>query len=121
MPIREGPYAADIRRQKVNGASLAYQVHSEGSGRPPALFVHGYSGRSTSDVAYPDLLNALAQAFTVYALDLRGHGGSATETADFSMTACADDVATFAKALGVEGAVYIGHSFGGFIGLYSEV
>ncbi len=112
--------ASDIRYVTVNGARLGYQVHAEGSGKPPAVFVHGYSGRATG-ATYPVLLNALAEAFTVYALDLRGHGASASQAEGFSMTAVADDVAAVVQELGLAGALYIGHSFGGFTGMYCEV
>ena len=110
----------DIRIAAVNGVKLAYQVHGEGSGRPPALFVHGYSGRATGDRTYPVLIPALAEVFTVYALDLRAHGASASETQEFSMTACADDVAAVVALLGLDQPFYVGHSFGAFTGLYCE-
>ncbi len=111
---------SDIRFVNVNGARLGYQVHGEGSGKPPALVVHGYSGRTTGETAYPDLLRLLAEVFTVYALDLRAHGSSAAQTQGFSMAAVADDVAAVAEALDIMGALFIGHSFGGFTGLYCE-
>lgn len=112
---------SEIRYVVVNGIRLGYQVHSEGSGKPPVVFVHGYSGRSTGDGSYPALLPALAEQFTVYALDLRGHGASASQVEGFSMTAVADDVAAVVQELRLTGALYIGHSFGGFTGMYCEV
>lgn len=105
----------------VNGARLGYEVRSEGSGLPPAVFVHGYSGRSTGEATYGELLGALADAFTIYALDLRGHGASAAATENWSLSMVADDVAAFARALGIEGAFYIGHSIGAFTGMFCEV
>ncbi|RYY28774.1 MAG: alpha/beta hydrolase [Sphingomonadales bacterium] len=110
----------DIRYLSVNGARLGYQVHSDGSGKPPAIFLHGYSGRSTGDI-YGTLVERLAEYFTLYALDMRGHGASASEVEGFSMGAVADDVAAFVCALGLTGALHIGHSFGGFTGMYCEV
>lgn len=110
----------EIRHIDVNGARLGYEVHSEGSGRPPAIFMHGYSGRSTGD-CYSNFLPLLAAEFTLYAFDARGHGASASQVEGFSMTAVADDVAAFAHALGITGALYIGHSFGAFTGMYCEV
>jgi pimeloyl-ACP methyl ester carboxylesterase len=112
---------SEIRYAAVNGARLGYQVHSEGSGKPPAIFAHGYSGRSTAMRAYQDVLAALAKDFTVYALDLRGHGASASEIDGWSIEAATDDIEVFARQLDLVGALYIGHSFGGFTGLYSEV
>lgn len=111
----------DIRYIDVNGVRLGYQVRSEGSGNPPALFVHGYSGRSTGDDIYGHLLRDLEREFTVYAIDLRGHGTSASQVEGWSMSAAADDVAAFVRALGLSRPLYIGHSFGGFTGMYCEV
>lgn len=109
-----------IRYASVGGVRLGYQVHSETSGRPVAIFTHGYSGRSTDMKAYDALLGALAEEFTVYALDLRGHGSSASEIDGWSIEASADDVAAFVTELKLEGALYVGHSFGGFTGMYCE-
>ena len=111
---------AELRYADVNGARLGYEVHGEAPGRPATVFVHGYSGRSTGD-GYGELVDALARVFTVYSLDLRGHGASVSEVQGFSMTAAADDVAAFSRSLGLTGALYIGHSFGAFTGMYCEV
>jgi pimeloyl-ACP methyl ester carboxylesterase len=111
---------SEIRYASLDGARLGYQVHSEGSGKPNAIFAHGYSGRSTNMQAYAALLGDLAEQFTVYALDLRGHGASASEVKGWSIEASSDDIAAFANQLGIVGALYIGHSFGGFTGMYCE-
>ena len=111
---------SEIRYAALESARLGYQVHSEGSGKPSAIFAHGYSGRSTDMKAYEALLRDLADDFTLYALDLRGHGASAAEIQEWSIEASADDIAAFAKQLGLTDALYIGHSFGGFTGMYCE-
>ena len=111
---------SEIRYASLNGVRLGYQVHSEGSGNPPAIFAHGYSGRSTEMKAYEAVLQDLAEEFTVYALDLRGHGASADAIEEWSIETSADDIAAFAKQLGLAGALQIGHSFGGFVGMYCE-
>ena len=67
---------SEIRHVSVNRSSLGYEVHSEGSGRPAALFVHGYSGRGTRMPLYASFLEGLAKEFTVHVLDLHGHGSS---------------------------------------------
>jgi len=113
--------ANDIRQITVNGATLGYEIHGEGSGKSPAIFVHGYSGRGTGGAAYPELIDALSAEFTVYVLDARGHGASANEVETFSISAVADDVVSFARELGLTRPVYVGHSFGAMAGLYGEV
>ncbi len=111
---------ADLRHITVNGVSLGYDVRGEASGGPPAVFVHGYGGRSTGQETYGELLDALAKDFTVYALDLRGHGGSAKATG-WSLPQVADDVAAFVRTLELRHALYVGHSIGGFTGMFCAV
>jgi pimeloyl-ACP methyl ester carboxylesterase len=111
---------SEIRFASFNGVRLGYQVRSEGSGKPAAIFAHGYSGRSTNMKAYEAVLGELAEEFTVYALDLRGHGASAAAVEGWSIEASTDDIAAFVTQLGLAGALYIGHSFGGFAGMYCE-
>lgn len=112
---------SDLRQIAVGSAQLGYEVRSEGTGRPAAVFVHGYSGRSTGDETYGELLSLLEAEFTIYAFDLRGHGSSASSFEDWSLATVADDVAVLVAKLGIEGAMYIGHSIGGFTGMYCQL
>lgn len=111
---------AHLRHVTVNGVSLGYDVRGEASGGTPVVFVHGYGGRSTGEETYGELIGALAENFTVYALDLRGHGGSAAAEG-WSLPQVADDVAAFVQALGLRDALYVGHSIGGFTGMFCAV
>lgn len=111
---------APIQHIEVNGARLAYVHHAGPRRRPPLVFVHGYALRSTGSI-YAPLIDALTADFDVYALDMRGHGASASSFANWSQAAIADDVAGFVKKLGLRGAVYAGHSLGGFTGLFAQI
>ena len=62
-----------IRHMEVEGVSLGYSVHGEGSKGPPIVFAHGLAMRSTAG-PYEELLELLSRHGPVYALDLRGHG-----------------------------------------------
>ncbi len=109
-----------IRYVDVPGAQLGYEVIGEGSGKPPLLMVHGYSLRSTGTI-YTPLYADLAEQFTIYALDTRGHGASAHLVEGWTFTQMAQDVAVAAQNLGIVGAVHAGHSYGGFLGLLTEL
>lgn len=109
-----------IQTIEVNGARLAYETHIATAGAPPLVFVHGYAMRATGPT-YRLMLEILARTYSVYALDLRGHGGSAAASAGWSLEALADDVAAFPAALGLSGAVYVGHSLGGLTGLNAAI
>lgn len=77
---------------------------------PVVIALHGITAHGRS-------FRALAGALPdhrVIAPDLRGRGGSRDVTGPFSMAAHADDVARIAEATGVEQAVVLGHSMGGF-------
>lgn len=109
-----------IRYVDVPGAALGYEVIGEGSGKPPLVMIHGYSLRSTGPL-YRDLYGHLRQAFTIYALDTRGHGASAHLVEGWTFTQMADDIAAAVSNLGLSGAVHAGHSYGGFMGLLTEL
>ncbi|WP_374570300.1 alpha/beta fold hydrolase [Phenylobacterium sp.] len=109
-----------IRTISLNGVTLGYSVHGDGSGKPPLVFVHGYCVRSTGG-PYEQLIDLLADRYTVYALDLRGHGASAGALEGWSVEALADDVVAFSRALGLGAPVYVGHSLGGFTGVFAEI
>ena len=119
-----GPVAAqgapELRHADVNGARLGYQTYPGPRGAPALLFVHGYNLRSTGPI-YGDLLGRLATTHTVHALDMRGHGGSARATADWSLEQLADDAAAFSRALRLDRPAYVGHSFAGAVGMLAAL
>ena len=109
-----------IDRIAVDGVRLGYTRYGAGSDKPSMVFAHGYAMSSTGGI-YDKLLHGLARDYVVYALDLRGHGASAAAVAGWSFEAIADDVVRFARALGLERPVFVGHSFGAVIGLLAAI
>lgn len=80
-----------------------------GNGAPPVLFVHGW----TCDHTYfAPQFDHFGRDHRVVAVDLRGHGASEAPEGDYGIPVLADDVATTARRLGLEGAVAVGHSMG---------
>ncbi|MFD9356069.1 alpha/beta fold hydrolase [Streptomyces sp. NPDC060031] len=98
------------RTLTVNGIELAYQAAGPGGGEP--LLLLAALGESSEDWA--PVRDELARERRVYALDLRGHGGSA-RTAEYSLELMRDDVLGFLDALGLDRADLIGHSMGGVV------
>ncbi len=115
----EAALSTTIEFVEINGARLAYERHGT-PGRPALVFVHGYGLRGTGPL-YAPLIAKLATEFDVYALDLRGHGASASAHQDWSQTTIADDVAAFVNHMGLKGAIYVGHSLGGFTGMLAQI
>lgn len=111
---------ADIKHLRLGDVELAYSVYGEDKKGTPIVFVHGYMGRATGQ-PYEELLNLLARDRMVYAVDMRGHGGSADAMTQWSLNVLADDVVAFTQALGLEKPVFAGHSLGAFVGLLAEM
>lgn len=117
--MSSSPSVSVTRLVEADGVHLAYEIIGEGSGKQPLVFIHGYSMRSTGTL-YAPLYRYLAEAFTIYALDTRGHGASAHLT-DWSFVKMANDVAAAVNNLGLINAYHAGHSYGGFMGLLTEL
>ena len=94
--------------QCSDGTQLAwYEWPGDG---PPLLLVHatGFHARCWDQVV------ARLPERRCYALDLRGHGRSARPAPPYPWPRFAQDVAELARALGLRGALGVGHSLGGY-------
>ena len=94
----------------VNGMSLYYT--KTGSGRP-LIMLHG-NGETHS--IFKKAIPLLAERFTVYAIDSRGHGESSAPES-YHYDDMAEDVLRFIEALHLEKPALYGFSDGGIIGL----
>jgi pimeloyl-ACP methyl ester carboxylesterase len=89
-----------------NGVRLAY-VEQGDPGGVPVVLLHGLSDSLHSF----DLLRPLLpRAWRVFAVTLRGHGGSDKPEQGYAMPMLAADVAAFLDAFDIERAVLVGHS-----------
>jgi pyruvate dehydrogenase E2 component (dihydrolipoamide acetyltransferase) len=98
---------------EADGVRLRYLKLGDAEG-DPVIFLHGYGA---------DLNNwlfnqpAIAEQRTTYALDLPGHGGSAKDVGEGTVSSMAGAVLTFMRRLGIERAHFVGHSMGGAVAL----
>ena len=98
---------------EVDGARIHYL--DEGSG-PPLLLIHGLAGQMRH-FTY-SLLDRLKGDYRVVILDRPGSGYSTRPPqASAAISAQARVIASFAKALGLERPLVVGHSLGGAIAL----
>lgn len=97
----------DAQTVKVNGIDLYYEVYGKGE---PLLLLHGWTQSSTFWDPY---IPVYAQYFSVYAIDLRGHGRSSPLSDGFSIQKTADDVLALLDLLQMQQVRAIGLSFGG--------
>lgn len=94
----------------VNNVNLYYEVAGSGA---PLVMVHG---NGESHRIFDKAVPLLAEHFTCYLLDSRGHGQSQPVT-EYHYEDMAEDVFQFIQALHLENVTYYGFSDGGIIGL----
>lgn len=95
--------------QSKDGTAIAYERSGEG---PPLVLVHG--GLATH-VRWTPIIPALAQHFTVYAIDRRGRGGSG-DSQPYALEREFEDIAAVVDSVGTEVNV-LGHSHGALCAL----
>lgn len=95
---------------KVNGLKLYFERGGKGNS---LILLHG-NGQTHKifDKAFP----LLAEHFTVYAIDSRGHGQS-TPISEYHYEDIADDIKQFIEVQGLNRPILYGLSDGGIIGL----
>lgn len=100
-------------REKVNGVELYYQKLGQGA---PLLLLHGHH---LDGSMYEKIMAPLALHYTVYSLDMRGHGLSTGQSADHYQIEV-EDLAEFIKKLGLRGAYCFGFDAGGLVAMMLE-
>lgn len=96
------------RAAETPTAAIYYQVAGEG---PPVVLVHGLSG---SGRWWARNVDALAEQFRVFVVDLLGFGSS-RGAHPFQLRDAAAYLAAWLDRLGIDRASIVGHSMGGFI------
>ncbi len=92
---------------KLDGYSTHYIEKGEGE---PVILVHGFFYDS---YMWNKNIDALADRFKVYALDLWGFGYSTREPMDYGYPLYADQLLKFMDALNIQKASLVGQSMGG--------
>jgi len=95
-----------MQRVAVNGAELEYEVSGSGE---PVLLIHGTGVATTF---YPTMTEAALSGYRLIRYHRRGWAGSSRTTPPFLISDHAADAAALLKALGVQKAHIVGHSFG---------
>ena len=93
----------------VNGMNIHYATAGAG---PPVVLLHGLGA---SHLSWQENIAALAESFTVYAMDIPGHGDSVKEGVSYTVDAGVSFTFGFLDALGLSSAALVGNSMGGLI------
>jgi len=96
-------------KAQVNGISIAYS--DEGTGLP-IVFLHAFPLNRTM---WATQEKALSSQFRIITIDLRGHGESDAPLWRYTLDQSADDVSTLLDHLGIQRALFVGLSMGGYI------
>jgi pimeloyl-ACP methyl ester carboxylesterase len=104
---REVDSAHDGEYLELEGSWIRYYVTGGG---PPVVLVHGWLSSSR---VWEQLANRLAERFTVYALDLKGFGGSDKPLSGYGVRYGGRLLYAFCAHFGLTRAVVLGHDVGG--------
>jgi pimeloyl-ACP methyl ester carboxylesterase len=85
---------------------------------PPVVLLHGLGA---SHLTWQENIKALAAHFTVYAMDIPGHGDSVKHGVDYTIEASVAFTFGFLDAMGLQSAALVGNSMGGLIALRSAL
>jgi pimeloyl-ACP methyl ester carboxylesterase len=100
-----------LQTTTLHGHEVGFRMAGEG---PVIVLIHGITSRS--DV-WLEVMDSLAEDYTVVAPDLVGHGRSAKPRGDYSLGAYASGGRDLLGLLGFERGTVVGHSLGGGIAL----
>jgi pimeloyl-ACP methyl ester carboxylesterase len=96
---------------KLHGHKVTYRRAGWG---PLLVLIHGITGSSDT---WLDVIEPLAERYTVVAPDLLGHGESAKPRGDYSLGAYASGLRDLLAALGHDRGTIVGHSLGGGVAM----
>src|SRR5260370_1143481 len=91
-----------------------FYVDEGNSKSTPVIFIHGFP---FSYQMWEPQIAACKTNFRVIAYDLRGHGQSSAEDAQYSIEGHVDDLFSLLESLKIEKCVLVGLSMGGYIAL----
>jgi pimeloyl-ACP methyl ester carboxylesterase len=95
----------------LHGHRVSYRQAGWG---PLVVLIHGVTGSSET---WADVIEPLAEKYTVVAPDLLGHGASAKPRGDYSLGAYASGIRDLLGALGHGSGTIVGHSLGGGVAM----
>jgi pimeloyl-ACP methyl ester carboxylesterase len=102
-----------LEREEIvlHGHRVSYRQAGWG---PVVVLIHGITGSART---WEDVMEPLAERYTVVAPDLLGHGESAKPRGDYSLGAYASGIRDLLAALGHSRATIVGHSLGGGVAM----
>jgi pimeloyl-ACP methyl ester carboxylesterase len=106
---------AEGRIIDLGGRSTHYVQKGHG---PPVILIHGFNYDLNT---WMSNIDALAEHFKVYAVDLWGAGYSTREELDYGFALFSEQIRLFMQELGIARAHLVGHSMGGGTSIFLSV
>ena len=103
-----------LQQKRVDTGTVVLNYVEGPESGPPLILLHGLSSRWQT---WLPLMPGLALNWHVYAVDLRGHGGSGRVPGHYRFTEYVDDIVAFLDARVSGPAVLFGHSLGAMTAL----
>ncbi|MBU1670605.1 MAG: alpha/beta hydrolase [Actinobacteria bacterium] len=97
--------------ETIDGVNIAYETRGEGR---PLVFLHCWTGNKAF---YFEQVARFSRDYRCICLDFPGHGDSG-ECEEYSVENFGELTAELLRRLGVDQAVFAGHSLGGIVALY---
>jgi pimeloyl-ACP methyl ester carboxylesterase len=95
----------------INGINIDYREEGEGT---PLILIHAFP---MNQAMWADQIQALSPVCHVISLDLRGFGNSDVPTGPYWMALMASDIRGLMSRMGIERAVLVGLSMGGYVAM----
>lgn len=112
--MRQASAPGGFREKDFQGSSVSIHYAEGPDTGLPLVLLHGLARDWRS---FSILLPDLASRFHIFALDLRGHGGSGRAPGGYRISQFADDVDEFLRGRLPEGAAVFGHSIGAMVAM----
>ncbi len=99
------------KRLKFREGEVVYYDKGEGEA---IIFLHGYLETS---LVWDELSGSLSRSYRTISVDMPGHGESSVFGGEHSMSFMAEAVKNVMNAEGIDKAMLVGHSMGGYVAL----
>ena len=113
----ELPYLLPGRLMALPGRGEIFVRHHQHAdiNAPTLLLLHGWT--ASADTQFFTTYETLADAYSIVAVDHRGHGRGLRPNIKFSLEDCADDAAAVVRTMGITSVFTVGYSMGGPISM----
>jgi pimeloyl-ACP methyl ester carboxylesterase len=111
-PSTEAPSGGPLDGTVSSADGVAIHYHSEGTGSPAVVFIHGWACDGS---VWDGQVKEIGARHRVVTIDLAGHGASGRNRSVWSLPAFAQDVRAVIEKLQMERVVLVGHSMSGYV------